>query len=240
LDASLLAGRTRIRPLRAAAAAIAVLAVAAPGAYAADTAAPPSISVVGHASRKAPNDTARIRLGVVTQGRTAVLALDRNSARANRVINAVKAQGVQAADIKTERISLDRVRVKRKHKPARIFYRATNRVVVTVRVIGRAADVIDAAVRAGATGVSGVDFSTSKKNDLYHQALAAAFDSAKAKAQLLADRAGVTLGPPLQIVEGPPTFTSDGYVAPNAGAGTAIEPGTATVDADVTVVFAIL
>jgi hypothetical protein len=123
----------------------------------------------------------------------------------------------------------------------RIFYRATNRVVVTVRVISRAAGVIDSAVHAGATGVSGLDFSTSKQDDLYLQALSSAFDKAKAKAELLANRAGVVLGAPLQIVEGTPLITSNGSTAPGAAAeGVPIEPGTATVGADLTVVFAIL
>jgi len=236
-----MAGRTRTRTLRASAAAIAVLAIAAPGASAADATAPPSITVVGHASRKAVNDTARVRLGVVSEGKTAVLALDRNSARARNVVNAVKSQGIPAADIKTETVSLERLRVKRKHHPARIFYRATNRVVVTVRAIGRAAAVIDAAVHAGATGVSGLDFSTSKEDDLYLQALGSAFDKAKAKAELLANRAGVPLGAPLQIEEGGPLVTSTGFTDPlGAAVGVPIEPGTTTVGADVTVVFAIV
>jgi uncharacterized protein len=237
----LLAGRTRTRPLRGTAAAIAVLAIAAPGASAADTTSPPSISVVGHASRKAVNDTARVRFGVVSRAPTAVAALNRNSARAQRVVNAVKAQGNAPADIKTENVSLRLVRVKHKHRPTEVFYRASNSIKVTVRAISRVAPTIDAAVRAGATSVSGVDFSTSKQDALYRQALSAAFDDAKAKAQLLADRAGVTLGTPLQIVEG--VELEPGVGVPSAGGGSSgvpIQPGTSTVRAEVTVVFAIL
>jgi uncharacterized protein YggE len=241
LDTALLAGRTRTRPLRASAAAIAALAIAAPGASAADSASPPSISVVGHASKRAANDTARLRFGVVSEGRTALLALNRNSARARNVVKAIRSQGIRAADIRTETVSLDRVRVKRKHHPTRTFYRATNRVVVTVRAIGLTGTVIGAAVAAGATGVSGLEFSTSKEDDLYLQALASAFDKAKAKAELLARRAGVTLGPPLQIEEGSPLVTSNGFTPPEAAdVGVPIQPGTATVGADVTVIFAIL
>jgi uncharacterized protein YggE len=241
LDVSLLAGRTRTLPLRASAAAIAALAIAAPGASAVDATAPPSITVVGHASRKASNDTARLHLSVVSQGPTALQALNRNSSVARNVVNAVKAQGIPAADIRTETVSLNRVRVKRKHHPARVFYRAANRVVVTVRQIPLVAPVIDRAVAAGATGVSGLDFSTSKEDDLYLQALASAFDKAKAKAQLLANRAGVVLGAPLQIEEGSPLVTSDGFTNPLAATtGVPIQPGRATVGADVTVVFAIV
>ena len=235
-----MAGRTRKRSLRASAAAIAVLAVAAPGAVGAEPAAPPSITVFGHATRKAVNDTARVRFKVVTSAKTAVLALDRNSARARAVIAAIKAKGVAPADIKTQQVSVDRVRVKPKNKPARVFYRATNAIVVTVRKLQTTPAVIDAAVAAGATGVSGVEFSTSKLHALYLGALSAAFDDAKAKAQLLANRAGVVLGQPLQIEEG-----SDFIGVPSSGSGgqslgPPIQPGTSTVEADVTVVFAIL
>jgi uncharacterized protein len=228
-----------MRTLRVSVAAIAVLAVAAPGAVAADAVAPPSITVVGHASRTAANDTARVRFKVVTSAPTAVLALGRNSARARSVLKAIKAQGVAPADIKTQQVSVDRVRVKPKNRPAHVFYRATNSVVVTVRKLRTTPKVIDAAVAAGATGVSGVEFSTSKLDALYLGALSGAFDNAKAKAQLLANRAGVVLGKPLQIEEG-----TDFIGVPSSGGGQSLGPpiqaGTSTVEADVTVVFAIL
>ena len=103
--------------------------------------------------------------------------------------------------------------------------------------------VIDAAVRAGATGVEGVEFSTSKRDELYRQALGDAFKDAKAKAQRLAQEAGVTLGAPLQIQE---AFEDFGFGEPQSGGGSSqgapappIEPGTAGVEATVTVRFAI-
>jgi uncharacterized protein YggE len=236
----LLAGRIRTRTLRASAAAIAVLAVAAPGAVAADPGAPPSITVFGSATRTAVNDTARLRLKVVTSAPTALEALRRNSARTRNVLNAVQSQGIPAADIRTERVSVERVRVKRKNKPTRVFYRATNSVVVTVRKLRLTPFVIDNGVAAGATGVSGVDFSTSRLDALYRAALGSAFDDAKAKAQLLADRAGVVLGKPLQIEEGTDVFDGGGSAGGGQALGPPIRPGSTTVSADVTVVFAIL
>lgn len=238
---SLLAGRTRTRTLRASVAAIAVLAVAAPGA-AAQTER--TVSVVGDASVTAPNDTAKLSFRVTTRARRAQVALDNNSARMRRVIAAVKAKGIPAADIETQHVSLSRVRVKVRKGVHRRIYRASNGVRVTVRQIGRTGVVIQAAVNAGATSFSGADLSASNVEDLYRDALGRAFDEARAKAQELAERAGATLGPALTISEGSAQFDSCCAHQQNATSGgvsrpAPIEPGTTTVFAEVSVTFAL-
>lgn len=234
---SLLAGRTRNQPLRASAAAIAALAIAAPGAFAADR----TVTVVGDATATAPNDTAAFTLRVATRSRQAAVALNRNSARTRRVIAAVKAQGIPAADIQTQQVSLSRVRVKTRNGGHRRVYRATNGIGVTVRKVGRTGAVIGAAVNAGATSVSNLNLSSSKSRTLYRQALGDAFDDAKAKAQELADRAGATLGSAQTITEGFDEFSSgdQSYAAPQAGSSAPIEPGTTDIFAEVTVTFAL-
>jgi uncharacterized protein len=237
---SLLAGRTRTRTLRASAAAIAVLAIAAPGA-AAQTER--TVSVSGDASVTAPNDTARLSFRVTTRARRASVALGNNSARMRRVIAAIKAQGIPAADIETQHVSLSRVRVKVRKGVHRRIYRASNGVRVTVRQIGRTGAVIQATVNAGATSFSGADVSSSKVEGLYIDALGRAFDEARAKAQELAERAGATLGPALTISEG--SAEIDSCCRQNATSGSGrpgappFEPGTTTVFAEVSVTFAL-
>jgi uncharacterized protein YggE len=235
----LLAGRTRTH--RAVAAATAVLAVAAPPALAADP-PPKSITVTGTASVSAPNDTSRLTFRVETKSRTPAAALSKTSARARRVIDAVKRSGVAAGDVQSEDVSLNRYVRRLKHHKRRTGYRSVNSVIVTVRDVERTPAVITAAVNAGANGVSGIEFTTSKIGDLYDQALSQAYDDAKRKAERLAKQAGVTLGGPLQIQENTPfdeadSGTQEHSAAPSAAAP--IEPGTATVDAIVTVTFAI-
>jgi uncharacterized protein YggE len=240
LDLILLAGRTRTH--RVVAAAIAVLAVAAPPALAADP-APRSITVVGESTVSAPNDTSSLTFRVETTSRTAAGALNKTSARAQRVIDAVKAAGIPAADIQTESVSLNRFVRRLKHHKRRSGYRSVNSVIVTVHDVNKTPSVITAAVHAGANGVDGIDFSTSKLDDLYNQALSQAYDQARAKAERLAKQAGVTLGGPLQITEGTQEANSSDAQglahAPAAGTPPPIQPGTATVDATITVTFAI-
>ncbi|MEA2373952.1 MAG: uncharacterized protein QOD53_415 [Thermoleophilaceae bacterium] len=199
--------------------------------------------MVGQGSVSAPNDTSTLTFRVETKSRTPAGALRKTSTRAQRVINAVKGAGVPAADIQTENISLDRFVHRRKHHKRRTGYRSVNSVIVTVRDVDTTPSVISAAVGAGANGVSGIDFTTSKLGDLYDQALSKAYDEAHRKAERLAKQAGVTLGEPLQIEENFDVGDSGGdarsqFAQPLAG-GPPIQPGTATVDATVTVAFAI-
>ena len=101
--------------------------------------------------------------------------------------------------------------------------------------------IVDAAVAAGATDVSGPDLGVSSRTSLERQALQAAFDDAKAKAQALASRAGVTLGRAASIQEqgaSPPPVVGAKLQAPDAAA-VPIEPGQTETDASVTVTFVI-
>jgi uncharacterized protein YggE len=191
----LLPGRTRNQPLRASAAAIAVLAIAAPGAFAAPEAFAQdrTVDVVGDSSVTARNDTADVSFRVTTRAKRASVALAHNSARMRSVIAAIKARGIPADDIQTNSVSLSQVRIKVSKGHHRRIYRASNGVRVTIREIAKTGRVITAAVDAGATSFGSVDLSYSKADELYRQALGDAFDEAKAKAQELADHAGATL-----------------------------------------------
>lgn len=217
------------------------LAVAAP-ARAQAPAGQRTITVVGSASVTAPNDTATVSFGVTTRHRTATAALADTSARTRRVLGALAAQGIAKADIQTQTVGLGRtVRRTGKHRrKRRVVYTASNSVDVTVHDISKTGAVIQAAVDAGATRVSGVEFSASNAEGLYGQALGLAYDDARSKAAALAARAGMRLGAPISIQEGQQDFFPASGEAQSAPAPTAppIEPGTATVTATVTVVFA--
>lgn len=228
------------------AAAIAALAIAAPQAAAADTPPPPdhSITVTGTGEVSAPNDTSQLTFRVETKSRKPAAALSKTSARAQRVIDAVKHAGVAAGDVQSEDISVNRYVSRRKHHKPKTGYRAVNSVIVTVRDVNRTPSVITAGINAGANGLSGIDFSTSKLSDLYDHALSKGYDDAKRKAQNLAKQAGVTLGGPLRIEE---NFDAESvgaedksqFAVPTAAPAPPVQPGTATVDAIVTVTFAI-
>jgi uncharacterized protein YggE len=120
-------------------------------------------------------------------------------------------------------------------------YDASNAVRATIRDLDQAGPTVDAAVAAGANQVYGPMLTVSDAESQYADAVDAAFDDARARAEAIAEKAGVTLGAPIAIVEG----GGGGGVVPlydaaeAAAADVAIEPGTQDVGATLTITFAI-
>lgn len=200
-----------------------------------------TITVTGAGSVTAANDTALLSLGVSTTRSSAARALAATSARTRRVLAALAAQGIAAEDIQTQAAGLRRsVQRATKHRKRKVVYIASNSVSVTVRDVSKTGAVIAAVVKAGATHVGGIEFFPSNESGLYRQGLLLAYDDAREKAQLLADRAGVTLGRPLSIFEGQDSFEPlASEVSGGVSSPAPVEPGTSDIGALVTVVFAI-
>src|SRR5207249_770632 len=96
---------------------------------------------------------AEFTFGVAANGGTATAALSSNAARMNKVIAALQARGVAAADIQTSQISLQPNRNRAGDKI--LNYTATNSVTARVKGIKNAGPVVDAAVKAGVNQIDG-------------------------------------------------------------------------------------
>jgi uncharacterized protein YggE len=120
-----------------------------------------------------------------------------------------------------------------------VGYTASNTVTATIRALGEAGAVVDAAVEAGANTVSGPSLTRGDTSALERQALRAAFAAARQKAEALAEASGQTLGAVTAIVEsGAPTPMP--VAARDAiESSVPIVPGTQTVEASVAVTFAL-
>ena len=192
------------------------------------------ITVSGDGMVSVVPDRAEFTFGVHTESATAAAALGANGALMSKVIDAIGKAGVGKGDIQTSQVSLspqtsaDGKRV--------TGYAADNSVTVTVKDLGSAGAVVDAAVAAGANQVSGPDLTSSDQSKLYLQALKLAMDDAKAKAQAIADGGGVKLGKVTTAVEG---GSSSPVQTAVAGKETPISPGTSQIEATVTVTYAI-
>ena len=203
------------------------------------------VSVTGQSSTLVANDAARLTLGVQATRRTAQAALQAASRQMPRVIGATRAAGVAPADIRTQNISVNKLVLRLKGGRTRNRgYRATQGIGVVVRDIERTGSVVDRAVGAGATRVSGPEFFVSNAARSYRDALGLAFDAAQAEAQVLADRAGARLGAVLSIEETTHTEPVPQAAAPSppavAGAPSApppVQPGESRLEASVVVVF---
>jgi uncharacterized protein YggE len=217
--------------------AVALLAGGADAATTATTTSTDTVTVNGTGTVTAVPDQAEFDFTVQTKAATAAAALSRNGNDTKAVIAAVEAAGVAAANIQTEQVSLDPVQSN--DGTSIVGYTASDTIDVTKLAIAKAGAVVDAAVGAGATDVSGPSLTLSSQDALYNQALKDAVAQAKTKAQALADAAGLNLGGVVTMVEGggatPLPFAVGAASSPN----TPIQPGTQDVQATVTVTFAL-
>ena len=199
------------------------------------------ITVVGSGSARAVPDVAEWSFGVQTSGDTAAAALAANSAAMDGVVAALRDSGIADEDLRTEQVSV----FPRMSDDGRavVGYDASNSVSATIRDLDRAGATVDAAVSAGANQVYGPTLTLSDSKAQYRAAVEAAFADARARAEAIAEQAGVSLGAPVAIVEGGgggvvPEF--DRLAAAEAGAAdVAVQPGTQEVGATLTVTFAV-
>jgi uncharacterized protein YggE len=196
-----------------------------------------SITVTGTGTVHTVPDQAEFMLGVQSRGPSAREALAANSERMRRVLAALFAAGVAKQDVQTQDVSLSQA-YSSDGRPN--GYSAHNSVSVTIRVLAKIGAILDAASNAGANDVYGPTLSRSDEAGQQAKALRAAVDDARAKARVLAEAAGVQLGPVTAITENgnaPEPYYPVALAQRSADAP--IEPGTQQVQATVRVTFAI-
>lgn len=198
-----------------------------------------TVTVKGSSTQKVPNDAAKLGFSVSVERKSRGAALRVVAVRLRAVIAAVQATpGIGPGDVTTGEISVRKV-----IREEKALYRAAEGIGVVLHEPERAGDLVNAAVRAGATGTRGPTFFASDPEAAYNNTLLAAFDQAKGKAAALAARAGATLGPALTIEESTEAVPVEGRASPKGAADAApappAKPGASTVTASVRVVFAL-
>ena len=120
------------------------------------------------------------------------------------VLAALMVEGVETEDLRTIRISLFEEFDFTEEGRERIGFRFSNTIRVTVDGIEALGGVIDAAVGAAGHDVSlgGIQFLVGNRSAIEDEVRLAAIDDAIAKAQAIAERAGVDLGRAIVIEEG--------------------------------------
>jgi uncharacterized protein YggE len=194
-------------------------------------------------------DIAYINIGVHTENKNATEAVATNTSQSEKVIEALKKLGVEEKDIQTNNFNIyPQQQYDSQGKPTgEITYIVDNTVHVTVRNLDTIGKLLDAAVKAGANTISGIQFDVADKSEALSEARQSAVISARAKAEELAEAAGVTLGEVQTINE-----YSGGYPAPmpkydSRGAGAVamaeadvpVSPGQMSITVEVNIVFEI-
>lgn len=205
---------------------------------------PPTIHVNASASVRRAPDVAVLRLAVETLAPTAGEASDQNAALMDRVLMAVRGQGVPASRIRTDRLDLQPRHEHRREKEPRIVgYQAVNQVTVRLEDVTTVGAVVDAAVRAGANRVTGIRFELADPEAAYHEALREAVARARAEAETVASALGRRLGEPVNVSTSgfqPPPAPYRGDMAmarQEAAPAPPVEPGELEVHAMVSIAW---
>jgi uncharacterized protein YggE len=209
-----------------------------------------SISAQGQFSKP---DLGVFTAGVTGSGKTAGAALAANSTKMNQVIAALKRAGIADKDIQTSNLSLNPVYADMSNQrvldpleqqvPPIIGYQVYNMVTVKQRNLDRFGSVIDALVAAGANQVNGPSFQMEDPDAALDEARADAMKKARARADLYAKAAGLTVKRILTITEGggwspqPPVMYARGAMVDMAAAPTPVAPGEVQLGSGVSVVF---
>lgn len=159
-----------------------------------------SVQVSGAAVVYVTPDRALLQLGVQSNGSTPEGVQRENFQEIQRVINAVRALGVEAKDIATDYYLV--YPVYEEYNSLKIKgYRIDNTVSITLRDINLVDDAIIAALKVGANEVQDVQFYTSELRKYRDQARDLAMKAANEKAQALASAAGARANCVLSINE---------------------------------------
>lgn len=160
------------------------------------------VTVTGEATVAVAPDSAVIRIGVTSLGKTAREASDANAKKMTAVLGAIKESGIAERDVQTSRLSLQPQYDPNKSGPARLTgFQVTNQLTVKIRDIDKMANVLDQAIGAGANEMSGIEFVVSEQSKLLDQARDDAIADARRKATLYVKAAGGTLGKVVSITE---------------------------------------
>jgi uncharacterized protein YggE len=143
-------------------------------------------------------DEARFTVGVDTIAATSRAASAQNSATIGKVAAALQRLGVKEDDLQTRSITLSRI----DYGPNRGRFQANNLIEIKVRDIKRAGEALAAITDAGANVLSGPNLRVSDPENAGRSAFAAAYRSARARAEAYAQAAGLKVGRVLAIRDG--------------------------------------
>jgi hypothetical protein len=188
---------------------------------------------------------ARISLGVSQQAKTAGEAMDAMSAGTSAVLATLGEQGIAQVDIQTGQLLLEPAYDYNTPDglPVMIGFIATQMLDVNVRDIARLGGVLDAVVDDGANRVNGIAFDVSDPRVVTDEARRGAVEDARARAELYAEAAGLTLGEIVSISEAtvysPPIPMYDARGGAQEAAAVPVAPGEVSLMTSVTVTYAI-
>jgi uncharacterized protein YggE len=213
----------------------------------ADVATPPpaggTIVVSGTGRVTVQPDTADLRLGVSISRPTVEAARTDAASTMEAILDAIEEAGVARRDVRTAMLSVQpRYDYRDGKAPVLTGYELANSVEVTVRDLGNLGGVIDGTLAAGATSMDGLSFRLADTAAAEREARLQAMAAARARADVLAEAAGLSVDGVSDIVEGGPArppmpFPKAERMVMAADAATPVEAGSLEIIVTVTVTY---
>lgn len=202
--------------------------------------APPFVRATGEGTATVKPDEAVLSIGVVTQASTADAAASQNATQVNALLQALKKQLGSNGELRTIGYRIEpnyRYPPPAGGSPTISGYTASNTVQATTRDLPSVGSLIDAATRAGANHVEGIQFMLRDEQPARAQALKQAAQAARANAEAIAAALGVRV---LGLRSAETAFTEPirprmAMAAEAVRAPTPVEPGVLDIRATVTV-----
>lgn len=203
------------------------------------------ITVTGTADVALPADGVTMQLGAMTRGDSVAEAQTENDRILEAVIKALRELNIDEKDISTNTYNVNADTpywdMSASIKPPSTTFIVTNMLNVTIRDLSILPKAIDAATKAGANQIYGLNFTSSKATEAYHKALGRAVEDAQKKAETLAAATGKTLGELLRVSTGQNDYTPYGMrnsiSLPDAESAKSIVAGDISISAFVTLVY---
>ena len=200
------------------------------------------IKVTGIGEVLVPADSAVISLGVSAADKDVRTAQE----KANEAIAAIRAalieDGIAEEDINTDYINIYAMYDYGSGSEQITGYNANSTLAIRVKDIDRVGEVIDLAFGAGANTLNGINFSATDTTAAKEKAMRLAVADAQAKADVLADAAGLQIRGIEDIAE-QNTYSYDKGVMNNfdvaeaKAAGTVVQAAKLTVSSSVVITF---
>lgn len=210
----------------------------------------PSVTTTGTASVEVVPDVATIMLGVVSERPKAADAARENAVAVQAVVAEIKAQGIDAKDIKTRTVALtpvyDEIRDGDGRTTRRVLrgYSARNELSVRIWQIGKVGDLMAGWIDKGANRLEAIELDVEGKDVKYEALRIEAVRDALRKAQSYASGLGIRLGRVLSIAPpsagfapSPPAVTLARAAPQDGPVAVPIEPGVQTLRTEVQVTW---
>lgn len=200
-----------------------------------------TVTVTGEAKTKQRNQKATFSAGVNAVSDNKDTAVSEVNRKIGAIVEAVKAFGIKAEDIKTQNLNVYQGEEtyyednRQKVRPGQ--WRVSNTVEITLSDVDRAGGLTDILTKSGATNIYGPNFTIDDTADVEGGLIEEAMKNAREKAMRVAAASGRKLGKMVSFSEGyqpVPVYRMEGG---GAGGGGGYEPGTATVTKTVTLTF---